>query len=86
MRTGPLRLDPHQARKIIDATSKQYFSAGRLFCGWYRKHQHVFDAAAECGDLLVEWKNASDGLSATNQNSVHTFSCAIAFIEHVMPR
>ena len=82
-RTGPLALDPHQAIRVQDNTGKVYRAAGREFTAWVRKHRLTFDTAAEADDLLVEYKNAPDGLSASSSPILLHFSHCIAFVEYV---
>lgn len=84
-RSGPLALDPHQERKLREVTVKVYFGAGRDFTSWLKKHQLKINCAPEADDLLVEWKNAPDGLSTCKAPTVNNFGNAIAFCEYVFP-
>ena len=79
-------MDPHQAGRVTQKTRNVYFSAGRHFTSWYRRNGLVIRDAMECDDLLVEWKNAADGLRTVPTPSPQVFINAIAFCEFVMPQ
>lgn len=85
-RTGPVYLDPHQAKRQLDPTVNLYKAAGRDFTAWVRKHGLIIDGPEECDDILVEWKNAPDGRCTCSAPSPSHFSQAIAFVEWVYPQ
>ena len=84
-RTGPLSLDPHQAVRLTDRTLAIYLKAGRPFTEWLRKHRLEIHIPEEAGDLLVEYKNAPDGLAASGAPTHTAFTHTIAFVGHVFP-
>jgi len=49
-------------------------------------HGISLHTGAQIDDILVEWKNAPDGLIMCTAPSVHTFVAAISFVEHVLPQ
>ena len=85
-RHGPRALDEHQSQRLRSDTLKLYSAAGRDFASWLRRHGLVIRCAEETDDLLVEWKNAPDGLSAMPGGSVQQLQYLIAFVEWVLPQ
>ena len=85
-RIRPLALDPHQERRLTDATPSLYWAAGRDFMDWVHRHKLRFDSPEECDDLLVEWKNSPDGLCKCRSPSPNHFAHAVTFVEWVYPQ